>query len=114
MFPRFGQQSSSSRRLAAPSSRHKQRLPPVGMIALFAVSFTVAIKLYNDASPHALDTLLVIENQRAKYPSSPLLSSESSKPEESITNFGQHRPTFVLHIGPSKTATSTLQRDCRK
>lgn len=79
------------------------------MIALFAVSFTVAIKLYNDASPHALDTLLAIEN-RAKYPSSSLLSSESPKPEGPH----RHRPTFVLHIGPSKTATSTLQTDCRK
>jgi len=80
-------------------------LPPIGMISLFALSFTVAIKLYNDASPHALDTLLATENQRFTYPSSSLLSSESSKP---------HRPTFVLHIGPSKTATSTLQGDCRK
>jgi len=104
MFPCFGQQSSSSRRLAR-SSRHKQCLPPIGMISLFALSFTVAIKLYNDASPHALDTLLATENQRFTYPSSSLLSSESSKP---------HRPTFVLHIGPSKTATSTLQGDCRK
>ena len=105
---RFGQQSSSSqhKQLHKHKHKHKQRLPPVGMIALFAVSFTVAIKLYNDA--------VVIENQRAKHPSSPSLSSESSKPEESITNYGPHRPTFVLHIGPSKTATSTLQIDCRK
>ena len=85
-------------------TKHKWRwcTRPVGIIALFALifTFTKSIKLQNEAL-HTLD-------HRSEINDLPFNPSKRS-----INNFRPQQPTFVLHIGPSKTATSTLQSDCR-